>query len=255
LHPAYLERPAGLDYAALLAPGAPPVAPFDRLELLDFTAVGPIVTLDLVGSWQTVLDGVPVAVDGWPMQLQALRAGPEYRALRLAPRSRSDSGQIVADGSYRHPDLKVTLQPSGEVLARTQDALTEMQVMVVRRSEAGTVAFKVLGYRAAPGQSDPARALLWLTGGAAALRPGAALSGPSTSAVGPPQARFAGQCREWLFGSGASWARERWIAVSAGLRHFLIVASAEAGSSVEAERLFTSADQWFQARSDGLCIE
>jgi hypothetical protein len=264
LHPAYIERPSGVGRDELVAGARHDLAAFGALELIDFTAVGPVVTLDLTADWHTAVGGRHVEITDWPLRVQAIRNGADgsYRALRLAPYSRRDRGVILPDGSYRHDGLNVSLQTSGEEINRTQDALGEMQVMIGRELGEGDAAahrrvvFRVLGYRARPGETDADAIAVWLTSGAVALRSGVVVSGGEQDTIGPPGAAITGRSQHWLFGDGGStWARERWTFVSRGLRHFLVVLSAQAPSRREAEGLFESEEEWFDGLVRGVRIE
>jgi hypothetical protein len=254
LHPSYLEQPGGI--AKLHRTGQMPVPGAQRYtdwRISDITSVGPVVTAELVASWETTgLDGNGLRVDEWPLRVQLLRQGDAYSVLRLAPRSQADTGSLGEDGVYRHAALKVRLTPAeNTALIRTQDELPELQVACYRADEPG-VRFRLLGHFDREDLPDEVIATL-LTAGASSLETAVRLPGQPT---GEDRSPARGRTEEWLFGeSGGPWSRERWTFVTRGRRSFLLRSSAEGATREEAIARFDSAAGWFEQLAAGVVID
>jgi hypothetical protein len=256
VHPAYEQLPSGKLFSDVMSGRREALPDFGDTKLVDFTTVGSVVTLDLLSKWEPKFDGRSVRIDNWPVRMQAVRQGDRLQALRLAPRSRRDSGEVRSDGSYAHAGLKVSVQPNGMQVNRTQDELTEMQVKYERQERDGTLRFQILGHRARPGDTED-QMRVWLTGGAISLREGGAVPGSRTDTVGPDdERRLEGRSMHWLFPTAeGGWARERWTFVSKGLRHFLVKSVAEAPTRTAAVELFQAEAQWFTRMAESIRIE
>lgn len=254
MDPAFLQRPSGQNVES--APGDFASSTFGAPRLQDFTAVGPVVTANLLTDWTATVDGRSVAVSDWPLELQFMRRGGRYLAVRMTPRGRMDGGEMLGDGTYHHPGLKVSLAPRGVSVQRGHDELCEMQVVYAPSGDdAADVRFQVLGHRAAPGDGA-GEVRLWLTAGAIALRGGAEIADRASVLVGPSDRRIAGERMDLVFGQdGAGWARERWTFVTLGLRHFLIKAVARGRTEAEARARFETSQGWFDDMGRTIHVE
>lgn len=229
---------------------------FAEPRLVDFSAVGPVVTMDLVTDWSALIAGQRVNVVDWPLRMQVVRDDGRYQALRLSPRSRRDAGELRPDRTYVHDGLKLRIPPGDSQVDQTQHDLTEVQVTFSPergRGEDG-VKLQVLGHRARPGESAE-QARVWLTGGAIALRPGMPLDGPDRGSIGSGEARIEGSVMHQMFPAPGGWVRERWLFIEAGTRHFLIRSVAEGNSQRDADLRFEASRDWFADISDSIVVE
>ena len=212
----------------------------------DVTAVGSTITVELLSDWTASgHDGKDVTVRSWPLRLQLVQTKDGLRALRIAPRTKGDQGN-VASGVYRHERLRITIRPpSGVSCRRTQNELTTMQTLFVHPERPADVRFQVLGHYALEEESRDA-VLLRLSNGAVAMRTGQLLNLPGQRKV-----------MDWIFGGPTTtkWAREQWTMVQRGRRFILIKAIAAGPSQDHAQRVFDEHSSWFKSMVDAVSID
>ncbi len=266
LDPSFLLAPCALDVDGVrhsaLAQGFMRDFAEERIRIVDYGAVGPVVTVDLEATWAARVGRMPREVQGWALRLQLLRGNDQYRALRLSLRGRPDLGRLADDGCYRHDDLNVEVRPLKKgTLTRTHDELVELQVMLVHPDDE-LVKVQVLGCRDAPDadlrpESSAEVATAWLTAGAESLRPGEPIADRQPFALGDAAQRLEPTSQQgWLFGeAGGDWVRERWTLVHRGTRHFLVKCLAKGvGHSRDANARFERHRAWFDEVARGVTI-
>ncbi len=254
LDPSFEQRPHQLRWDQLTAAGSSRLVAkeaLEKVEIVDATTVGDIVTLWLKSEWRVEnREGRQLALQDWRLRAQ-LRMGPQgYRVLSLEPMALADQGTLQA-GLYVGPEhLKVSLEAPADVfIQRRHEGLSEVQVTCWPR-QLQDVSCSLFGDYTEPG-SDQDLILHRLTQGALSAQPGRRLQGPKVSFLGSREEGSelrAETVQDWLFGrpGGDSWTRERWIFVQLGRRWFFVRQRAEGSNPDEAKERFRNASESFR---------
>jgi hypothetical protein len=134
------------------------------------------------------------------------------------------------------------------LLARTQDALAELQIKLLPANNSALHAQVVGTLVDAEATADAV--LFRLGNGDSVLRPGRLL------AAGPPDAD-GWRSMDWAFADEGGAARERWWLLARGRRHLLVRLVARGGTEDEAAAAFGAEDatRWFAAVRSALVVE
>ncbi|MHC5066095.1 MAG: protein kinase domain-containing protein, partial [Planctomycetota bacterium] len=255
LHTAYLEQPAGIGRARRLSESRG-LGEYSNIRIEDLSAVGPVVSVDLKVDWQIDEDQLDGPTHrGWKLRLQFLREDGVLRVIRMGPRSRPDAGRLSDDGSYRHPDLKLTIATAGEFnLVRSQTELTELQVSSNYPDDPG-VRLQVLGHHN-DGRHSPEYCELLLQAGGRLPSMGSALGEEASPPIAIERGSAEMNSIGLLFSSeNEQFSRERWTFFNRGLRFFLVKVSAPGKTRHEAEQRLAAASDWIDALSRRIVIE
>ncbi|MCC6673167.1 MAG: serine/threonine protein kinase [Planctomycetes bacterium] len=235
--------------ARAAVPGAALRARVGSWRVLDWTAIGPTVGVDV--SVEPPAHGGTAAAAGpslWRLLLE--RHGDQLLGLGLAPSPVPDKG-VIERGVYRHARLRVEVRaPTGEFLVRGADGAGEIQVGCL----GDDVAFHLTGGEAHPDEHEDA-VLLRLVG----LDPGSqgalGVPGPEIELVGRGLERRTARARTWLLRRAeGDWQVERWLTVRCEGRWFLARVQARGAGPAEARAAFRAAEPWFRAFLDELVI-
>lgn len=244
VHPAYEQSPGAFGRDDVLRSGAIPVARYSGPRLLDVTAVGSTVTLDLLADWSLISRSGPEAVlRGMPFRLELLRGDAGLRVLRFEPRTGVDRG-VLEHGSYRNEALGVTVRPPDDAIVhRMMDGLTDMQIVVSRDQDPG-LRVQVSGHYAGEDEDLDAVRMRLSTGDRELLWARSVASGESSPAG--DRIKQTGQ---------GTWTSERWQFETRGRRHFLIRTAAQGRDREQAVRRHDDGEAWFASVLRSLALD
>jgi hypothetical protein len=254
LAPTFLLLPSNLGVKPLTDPARTTRDLFTNVRFVDATAVGGVVTTDLVVDWR-VADGAEMrATSNWPLRVHWRRVGDRVQVLQVAPASASDTGRIDK-GVYVHDQLLVRLDPNAGgpsphkvSLSRTVSHLAAMQVELRAPGDSKGQWATLLG-TFVDGEVDAAA--MWQR-----LSDGVQLAGSDGRLVASGEQKLGKHTavrEDWQFGGGML--RERWLKVRAGRRWILLRLQAVGENAQAAASRWRAAEGWFDSVLARLHIE
>jgi len=242
LAPSFLLLPSGAGRDDLCSRGRSTHEWFDHLRFVDVTAVGDVVTAELLADWHVAENGTERQAADWPLRVHWQRDGEAVRVLQVSPATRGDSGCIDAGGVYVNDELLLRIEPAETfTLSRTAGHLAPMQVELSHATDPDCFVM-VLGVFE---ERDGDELATWQR-----LADGFHTIGGDERCLGRGAGRFgtyAAEQEEWLFTARDCITRERWLEVSAGRRRVLLRLVAKGPSAEAATAQFEAAQPWFSA--------
>lgn len=242
LAPTFTLLPSNVSGQHLVGAGRTAHEWFDNVRFVDVTAVGSVVTADLLADWHVTDQGVERKAANWPLRVHWQRVGDHARFLQVTPAARGDSGRLE-DGVYLQDELLLRIEPSSEVtLSRTVGHLASVQVELQSQPRKPYFIMVLGQYE----EHDSDEDAIWQR-----LSDGFDLIGGDKRCLGREKAKVCdhpAQREEWSCATAVGYTRERWLRVSAGRRRLLIRMVAVSRMSEEAAAAeFEGARPWFDA--------
>ncbi|MCA8957925.1 MAG: protein kinase [Planctomycetes bacterium] len=221
----------------------------DRVEVLDRVVVHDVVAVGSV--WTVELTAREVSSgEQRAFRLLLRHTGNAMLALRLVAATCQDLGEVT-EGRYRHPGLRLRLEPpKGATIRRLAAAETELQFEVSPESGASDCGVLVLGTVRRQDLSETVLRRRLLAVGPDATG-GELLSGGKVESIGGGE----GHSERWLIPEQGGTVVENRTLVTRGNRHVMVRAFVRAADPDAARHAYRRHEGWFRAVLQGLRIE